>query len=76
MENTYISGTDRQIQILHLVERQQRISVADICTTFDVSEATARRDLETLANQGKLQRVHGGAIALSEAPPESAAGSG
>ncbi len=27
--------------------------------------------LETLAGRGKVQRVHGGAIALTEAPPES-----
>ena len=71
METNFVSGTDRQLQILQLVERQQRISVTDICVTFDVSEATARRDLETLAGQGKVQRVHGGAIALTEAPPES-----
>ena len=70
METNFVSGTDRQLQILQLVERQQRISVADICVTFDVSEATARRDLETLASQGKLQRVHGGAIILTQAPPE------
>jgi len=41
------------------------------CATFEISEATARRDLETLANLGKLQRVHGGAIVLTQAPPES-----
>src|SRR5512140_3930788 len=70
METNFVSGTDRQLQILQLVERQQRISVADICATFDVSEATARRDLETLAAQGRVQRVHGGAIVLSQAPPE------
>jgi DeoR/GlpR family transcriptional regulator of sugar metabolism len=44
--------------------------VADICATFDISKATARRDLETLASQGRLQRVHGGAIVLTQAPPE------
>lgn len=70
MEANFVSGTDRQIQIQQLVERQQRISVADICATFDISEATARRDLETLASQGRLQRVHGGAIVLTQVPPE------
>jgi len=70
METNFVSGTDRQLQILQLVEGQQRLSVADICATFEVSEATARRDLETLASQGKIQRVHGGAIALTQAPPE------
>lgn len=70
METTFVSGTDRQHQILQLLERQQRISVMELCTTFDISEATARRDLENLASQGKLQRVHGGAIVLAQAPPE------
>lgn len=70
METNFVSGTDRQLQILQLVERKQRISVADICATFLISEATARRDLERLASDGKLQRVHGGAIALIQAPPE------
>ena len=70
METTFVSGTDRQLQILQLLERQQRISVTELCATFDISEATARRDLENLASQGKLQRVHGGAILLAQAPPE------
>jgi DeoR/GlpR family transcriptional regulator of sugar metabolism len=70
MENNFVSGTDRQLQILQLLERQQRISVAELCDTFEVSQATARRDLESLAGKGKLQRVHGGAIVLTQAPPE------
>jgi DeoR family transcriptional regulator of aga operon len=70
VEANFISSTDRQHQILQLLERQQRISVAELCSTFEVSEATARRDLESLAGQGKLQRVHGGAIVLTQAPPE------
>jgi DeoR family transcriptional regulator of aga operon len=71
MTETFVSGTDRQLQIAHLVEQRQRISVAELCTLFDISEATARRDLEALALRGKVQRVHGGAISLPEAPPES-----
>jgi DeoR/GlpR family transcriptional regulator of sugar metabolism len=70
METSFISGTERQNQILLVVESRQRISVADICGQFMVSEATARRDLEMLAAQGKVQRVHGGAIALNQTPPE------
>lgn len=35
-----------------------------------MSPATARRDLELLAESGKVQRVHGGAIAIEIAPPE------
>ncbi|MGA2490085.1 MAG: DeoR/GlpR family DNA-binding transcription regulator [Anaerolineales bacterium] len=70
METNFVSGTDRQLQILQLLERRQRISVAELCDRFEISEATARRDLENLASQGKLQRVHGGAIVLTQVPPE------
>jgi len=61
---------ERQKQILSLLSRQRRLSVAEIVEQFSVSEATARRDLESLASEGKVQRVHGGAIAVEQAPPE------
>jgi len=70
MEANFISGTDRQIQIQQLISRQQRISIAEICDRFSISAATARRDLEALALDGKIQRVHGGGIALNQAPAE------
>ncbi len=44
--------------------------MTEIVEQFSISEATARRDLETLASQGKAQRVHGGIIAVEQAPPE------
>ena len=61
---------ERQRQILSLLSRQGRLSVAEIVEQFSISEATARRDLESLASEGKVQRVHGGAIAVEQAPPE------
>lgn len=61
---------ERQKQILSLLTRQGRLSVAEIVEQFSISEATARRDLESLASQGKAQRVHGGAIPVEQAPPE------
>lgn len=66
----FIPTPERQKQILSLIIRQHRLSVAEIVEQFSVSEATARRDLETLASVGKVQRVHGGAIAVEQAPPE------
>jgi len=62
---------ERQKQIHSLLTRQGRLSVAEIVAQFAISEATARRDLESLASQGKAQRVHGGVIAVEQAPPES-----
>jgi DeoR family transcriptional regulator of aga operon len=61
---------ERQKQILSLLTRQGRLSVTEIVEQFSISEATARRDLESLAPQGKAQRVHGGVIAVERAPPE------
>jgi DeoR/GlpR family transcriptional regulator of sugar metabolism len=66
----FIPTPERQKQILSLLERQGRLSVAEIVQQFSISEATARRDLETLALQGKAQRVHGGVISVEQAPPE------
>lgn len=61
---------ERQKQILSLLSRQGRLSVSEIVERFAISEATARRDLESLSAQGKARRVHGGAMALEQAPPE------
>src|SRR6185436_5796116 len=66
----FIPTPERQKQILSRLERQGRLSVAEIVEQFAISEATARRDLESLASQGKAQRVHGGVIAIEQAPPE------
>ena len=66
----FIPTPERQKQILSLLTRQGRLSVGEIVEQFSISEATARRDLETLASQGKVQRVHGGVIAMEAAPPE------
>ena len=65
---TSISSIERQEQIRTWIDNEQRISVSQICDYFSVSEATARRDLETLSEQGKIQRVHGGAIKIQQAP--------
>lgn len=66
----FIPTPERQKQILSLLEQQGRLSVAEIVQQFSISEATARRDLESLALQGKAQRVHGGVISVEKAPPE------
>lgn len=66
----FIPTPERQRQILSLLTQQRRLSVTEIVKQFSISEATARRDLESLASQGKAQRVHGGVIAVEQAPPE------
>jgi len=66
----FTPSPERQKQILSLLVKQRRLSVAEIVGQFSISEATARRDLESLASQGKAQRVHGGIVAMETAPPE------
>lgn len=65
-----ISNQERQQQLTRLVERAGRLSVTQVCERFGISEATARRDLDALAEQSLLQRVHGGAILVRQAAPE------
>lgn len=48
------------------IQQQQQVSVHELCDAFSISLATARRDLDALAEQGKIKRVHGGAVALSQ----------
>ena len=64
------SNLERQIRLHAWIENRQRVSVPEVAEHFAISLATARRDLESLAVQGKVQRVHGGAMALHRAPPE------
>jgi len=66
----FVPTPERQKQIHSLLTKQGRLSVAEIVKQFSISQATARRDLESLASQGKAQRVHGGVIAVEQAPPE------
>lgn len=65
-----LSSFERQRELTRLLERNGRLSVAQICEQFGISEATARRDLEALSEQGHIQRVHGGAILVRQAAPE------
>ncbi len=66
----FVPVPERQKQILSLLVRQGRLSVAEVVRRFSISEATARRDLGLLASEGKAKRVHGGIIAVDQAPPE------
>lgn len=54
----------RQDQVLDFIHENQHVSVAQICEAFDVSEATARRILNDLASETKIERIRGGAIAV------------
>lgn len=48
--------------ILRELEEHQAASVTRLCELTGASEATTRRDLNVLAAQGLLSKVHGGAV--------------
>jgi DeoR/GlpR family transcriptional regulator of sugar metabolism len=55
---------ERQAYILKQINQKQKIISADICQEMNVSEDTIRRDLQELADKGKIIKVHGGALSL------------
>lgn len=58
---------EQRIQtILKELAEQRAVSVSYLCRVTGASEATIRRDLTELANQGKLNKVHGGAVLAEE----------
>jgi DeoR/GlpR family transcriptional regulator of sugar metabolism len=54
----------RRAQILERIQRDGGVSVAQLARDHDVSQVTVHRDLEQLAREGLVERVHGGAKAL------------
>ena len=63
-----IEAVDRLAQIEHRVRAAGRVKVAELAVELDVSEMTIRRDLDLLAEQGMVQRIRGGAVALGPQP--------
>jgi DeoR/GlpR family transcriptional regulator of sugar metabolism len=58
---------ERKDHILQLLEENRRVVAKELSHALDVSEDTIRRDLRELAAEGRLQRVHGGALPASPA---------
>lgn len=56
---------ERQAYILHQVSLHNSVLSADLSTSINVSEDTIRRDLNELAENGKVIKVHGGALSKS-----------
>lgn len=58
--------TVRHSKILSMLEEKETVRVSELSEVCGVTEETIRRDLEKLENQGKLARIHGGAVAIKE----------
>ncbi|MEJ6394453.1 DeoR/GlpR family DNA-binding transcription regulator [Gymnodinialimonas sp. 2305UL16-5] len=59
---------ERHNVILSAVQERPVVTVADICALTGASEATVRRDINTLHTEKRLRRVRGGAEAIT--PPQ------
>ena len=57
--------TQKRYQIiLERLEQRQSVTVTELTELLGASEATVRRDLNALHEQGRLHKVHGGATAV------------
>lgn len=57
--------SERQDAVIRLVNERGTLTVHEASESLHVSEMTLRRDLEELAELGKLIRVHGGAKSIN-----------
>lgn len=58
---------ERRQFILDALTQTGRVEVSQLALNLAVSEDTVRRDLQLLAQQGVLQKTHGGAVSLATA---------
>lgn len=56
---------ERQAYILHQVNLHNKVLSSSLSEEINVSEDTIRRDLQELADEGKIIKVHGGALSQS-----------
>ena len=62
----------RRRAVLHAIRSEAGVQTTHLADRFGVSEMTIRRDLDELAEQGLVRRVHGGAVTprpMRDEPP-------
>lgn len=65
-------AAERKRQIVAIVDRERVVRVDQLAELFQVTQETIRRDLERLADEGKVVRSHGGALSLAPSTEVSA----
>ncbi len=58
---TEMIPSERQAQIVAWLQDEKRLTIAQLAARFGVSGMTIHRDLDALAAQGLVEKVHGGA---------------
>jgi DeoR/GlpR family transcriptional regulator of sugar metabolism len=59
-----LQASERRERIAQLVADRQMVRVAALVSDFGVTDTSIRRDLAILESEGRLRRVHGGALAV------------
>lgn len=57
-----MSQSFRHPEILDMIRREGKVTVEELAEHFGVTLQTIRRDLSDLADAGRVERVHGGAV--------------
>lgn len=57
---------ERMAIILEIINEQKAVKLSQLCEMLDASISTVRRDINSLADMGKIVKVHGGAMALDD----------
>jgi DeoR family transcriptional regulator, ulaG and ulaABCDEF operon transcriptional repressor len=65
LEGIKVLEAERHRMILRLLEERSIVGVGDFVELLSSSDATVRRDIAALAEEGKLRRVRGGAEAIN-----------
>lgn len=66
-ENQNLLAEQRRALIMDEVRRRGGVRVNELTRRLGVSDMTVRRDLDALARQGMLEKVHGGAVPVVDA---------
>jgi DeoR family transcriptional regulator, aga operon transcriptional repressor len=64
-ESNSLNATERRSVIAEMALSQDMIRVVDLASQFGLTETSIRRDLDILESEGRLRRVHGGAMATA-----------
>jgi DeoR family fructose operon transcriptional repressor len=59
---------ERSQRILSALQHKSAISVTELAELLQTSESTIRRDINTMAEAGKLKKIYGGAAAVTAEP--------
>lgn len=65
-DNQNLLAEQRRALILDEVRKRGGVRVNELTRRLNVSDMTVRRDLDTLARQGHIEKVHGGAVPVAD----------